>query len=404
MYGYIVIMINRKLSNKIKEIAKKMPVVALIGPRQSGKTTLVKHTFPNYKYVSLEDLDVRQYAINDPRGFLADHSNGAILDEIQHAPELFSYIQTHVDQKDKPGQFILTGSQNFLLLESITQTLAGRIALLTLLPLSIAELTDNQNQPTHLDELLFQGLYPRLYKDKIEPTDWYPNYIRTYLERDIRQIKNVHDLTIFHKFLKLCAARTGQLLNLSSLATDCGITHNTTRAWISLLETSYIVFLLRPYHNNFGKQLTKSSKLYFYDPGIVCSLLDIENPKQLSTHYIKGHIFETLIISELVKTFYNNGKTPDLYFWRDKSGNEIDCLIKQAAHLTPIEIKSSKTIANDFFENLYYWDQLTQMQEQAFLIYGGDTDQKRNIANVISWQNLSKIFMANSTPAPAPDE
>ncbi|OGT23060.1 MAG: AAA family ATPase [Gammaproteobacteria bacterium RIFCSPHIGHO2_02_FULL_42_13] len=396
-------MIKRQLSRKIKEIAKKMPVVALVGPRQSGKTTLAKHAFPNYKYASLEDLDIRQYAKTDPRGFLTDYCDGAILDEIQHVPELFSYIQTHVDQNDKPGQFILTGSQNFLLLESISQTLAGRISLLTLLPFSTTELANNHYQLSHLEDILFQGLYPRIYKHKIKPTDWYPDYIRTYLERDIRQIKNVHDLSVFHKFLKLCAARTGQLLNLSSLAADCGITHVTARAWISLLETSYIVFLLQPYHNNFGKQLTKSPKLYFYDTGIVCSLLDIENSKQLSTHYIKGYLFETFIISEFVKTFYNSGKTPELYFWRDKSGHEIDCLIKQATYLTPIEIKSSRTIANDFFETLYYWDQLTQMQEQAFLIYGGDTDQKRNIATVLSWHHLSKVF-THSTPPRAPDE
>jgi len=386
------IMIPRNLQNKLKEMATVLPVVGLVGPRQSGKTTLVKEVFKDYHYVSLEDLDKRNYAISDPKGFLAEHSSGLILDEVQHVPELFSYIQTIVDQDNQPGQFILTGSQHFLLLENITQTLAGRIALLTLLPLSLKELIAAKYTIDDIESAMFRGFYPRIYQSNLNPEDWYPNYIQTYIERDIRQIKNVHDLSTFQCFVKMCASRVGQLLNLSSLANDCGITHNTAKAWISLLETSFIAFLLQPYHKNFGKRLIKSPKLYFYDTGLVCSLLGIENRKQLLTHYIRGALFENIVISELMKIRYNQGKLPRLYFWRNRTGHEIDCLIEKVDHLIPIEIKSSKTIIPEFFSGLNYWNELTTGDpKHSYLVYNGDTNQKRSHGNVISWRNLDDI-------------
>src|SRR3989339_744434 len=370
-----------------------MPIVAVLGPRQSGKTTLVKELFPNYPYVNLEALDVRDYAQSDPRGFLADYPNGAIFDEAQNVPELFSYLQVVADERgsNKPGQFIITGSQNFLLLEQITQSLAGRIALLNLLPLSLEELGLTSYKNNSLEQFLVDGGYPRLYQNHLQPVDIYPDYIQTYIERDIRKIKNVHDLNTFQRFLKLCASCTGQLLNLSSLANDCGITHNTAKSWISLLETSFIIHLLRPYHSNTGKQLIKSPKLYFYDTGLACSLLNIKDSEQLKTHYIRGHLFETLVISEIVKYYYNHGEKPDIYFWRDKTGNELDCLIKHGEKLTPLEIKSGKTVVADYFNGLNYWNKLNNSDpKNSQVLYGGDQNQQRKQGNISSWRDLMK--------------
>jgi predicted AAA+ superfamily ATPase len=367
---------------------------AVLGPRQSGKTTLVRETFPDHKYLSLEDLDLRAYAATDPRGFLAEYQGKVIFDEIQNVPTLFSYLQTEIDKTNKPGQFILTGSQHFLLQENISQTLAGRVAILYLLPLAIEELKAAKIPINNLEELLFKGFYPRIYQQNLDAADWYPNYIQTYIEKDVRQMKNIQDLTTFQKFLKMCASRTGQLLNLSGLAADCGITHNTAKAWISLLQTSFIIFLLQPYFNNFGKRLVKTPKLYFYDTGLVSSLLGIEEEKQLTTHYLKGGIFESFVISELLKARYNRGKSANLYFWRDKTGHEIDCIIEEAQQLIPLEIKSAKTIVNDFFSGLDYWKQFTPYKTtKTYIIYGGDTNQtQRKQAIVLSWKNINEIY------------
>lgn len=385
-------MIKRTLSEKIKELASKFPVLTLTGPRQSGKTTLVQSLFPKKPYVSLENPDTRQYALTDPHGFLGQYPEGAILDEAQQAPELFSYIQGIVDRENKAGMFILTGSQHFLLLEKISQSLAGRVAIFHLLPFSFHEIIVSKDHPRTLDELLFSGLYPRIHDKHLAPTDWYPNYIQTYIERDIRQIKNIGDLGTFHKFLQLCAARTGQLLNLSALGNDCGITHNTAKAWINILQASFILHLLQPHHQNFNKRLIKTPKLYFYDTGLVCSLIGIENKTQLATHPLRGSLFETFVISELLKQRLHQGMRSNLFFWRDKTGHELDCLIDQGSVLTPIEIKSGETIATDWFKNINYWKNLSKSpQEKAFLIYAGKENQTRSTATIINWKSIHLI-------------
>ncbi|MGD0466096.1 MAG: ATP-binding protein [Gammaproteobacteria bacterium] len=386
--------INRTLKNSLKQLATTYPIVALMGPRQSGKTTLAKLTFPNFKYVTLEDLDTRTYAQEDPRDFLLYYSNGAIIDEIQRVPTLFSYIQTHVDKTNKVGQFILTGSQNFLLLEKITQSLAGRVALLKLLPLDLNELqkADFALESIQLEKLLFKGFYPKIHASNLSSTIWYSNYIQTYLERDVRTIKNIHDLSQFQLFLKMCAHRAGQLLNLSELGNECGINHNTVQGWLSILEASFIVYRLCPYYVNFNKRLTKMPKLYFYDTGLLCNLLNIQEASQISVHSYKGMIFENFVITDLIKQQLHNNTIIPFYFWRDKLGNEIDCVIEKFNDLILIEIKSGKTIANDFFKGLRYWDKISdQKNYRKYLVYGGKENQKREIVNIIGWNNIVSI-------------
>jgi len=391
MYTYNVI--RRDLSKKLLSASKSFPVVAVIGPRQSGKTTLVKMAFPDKPYLSMEDLDTREYVTTDPRGFLSDHPKGAILDEIQRTPQLFSYIQTNVDTHNKPGRFILTGSQHFLLQENISQTLAGRVAILKLLPFNLNELNKTQFRFSNYEDYLFKGLYPRIYDKKISPLDWYPNYIQTYLERDLRLIKNIDDLSTFQTFLKMCSARIGQLLNLSALAADCGITHNTAKSWLSVLETSFIAFLLRPHHKNFNKRLVKMPKLYFFDTGLACSLLGIESKKQLQTHSLKGNIFESFILSEMLKNRYNKGSDSNIYFWRDKIGHEIDCIIEKSNKLIPVEIKSGKTLTKDQFKNLMYWNKLSKgSAKNSYIVYGGALAQKRSCGNLVSWKNINSFL------------
>lgn len=385
-------MIKRVLSKKLQSLTLKFPVVSVIGPRQSGKTTLVKNIFPRMDYVSLEDLDTREFALKDPRGFLLTHNKGVIMDEIQRVPNLFSYIQTIVDSKKTTGQFILTGSQNILLHENISQTLAGRVAILKLLPLSLEELKNAGYKLNNSEDYVFNGFYPGIYDKKIEPADWYPNYIQTYVERDVRLLKNITDLNMFQKFIKMCAGRIGQILNLSSLGNDCGITHNTAKAWLSILETSYIIFLIKPHYKNFSKRLIKMPKLYFYDTGLACSLLDIQNKSQLATHYLKGNLFESFVLSEIIKARFNEGAEPNCYYWRDRSGKEIDCIIDINGLLLQVEIKSAKTIADDFFEGLKYWRKLAKDNTHPYLVYNGEENQKRTLANVISWKNITSIL------------
>lgn len=383
--------IKRNLEKKISQLSKNYPVVAVVGPRQSGKTTLVKHLFPDKKYISLENVDTRSFAKNDPRNFLETYRDGVIIDEAQYAPELFSYIQEIVDTNQIKGEFILTGSQNFLLLEKITQSLSGRVAIATLLPLSLEELSKKQkNNP--MEKILAKGFYPNAYQMKIDAGEWYQNYIKTYLERDVRTMKNIGDLGIFQKFIKLCAGRIGQILNLSSLANDCGVSHNTIRSWISILEASYVIFLLQPYYENFNKRLIKMPKIYFYDTGVASSLLGVSNHKQLSSHPFIGGLFESFIISELIKKSFNNGLNPDIYYWRDKTGHEVDCLYKSGGKNFAIEIKSAKTINSDFFNNLDYLQNISKNKFTDFiLVYGGEDNQQRKNAQVLSWKSIDKL-------------
>ncbi|MCF7799500.1 ATP-binding protein [Candidatus Babeliales bacterium] len=388
--------IPRILKNSLLESSQQLPVVAILGPRQSGKTTLAKTTFDKHKYVSLEDLDTRQRAIEDPRKFLSDicfnNNNGVILDEFQNAPAILSYIQTIVDEQEKPGYFILTGSQNFLVNQEITQTLAGRIALLTLLPLSITELKNNNILPKTVEDLIFKGAYPRIYARNVNPITWYRDYIETYLERDVRLISHVKDLVQFKYFVQLCAGRIGQVVNYSSLASDCGIDTRTAKEWLSLLQASYIIFTLQPHNKNFNRRLIKSPKLYFYDTGLVCSLLKIESREQLLTHYMRGNLFECLVISELYKHFFNKNRRPSIYFWRDNHGHEIDCIIEKASKLIPIEIKSSMTAYPKIFNELQEWYKISETQvPNGYVIYGGDENQSRLHGIALSWKNLNLI-------------
>ncbi|MBS0655955.1 MAG: ATP-binding protein, partial [Verrucomicrobia bacterium] len=372
----------------------QFPVVGILGPRQSGKTTLSKALFPGYKYLNLEALDTRRFAAEDARGFLKslEEENGVILDEVQRVPDLLSYIQEYVDERQKPGFFILTGSENILLNQHISQTLAGRIAITTLLPLSIEELKDASLLPDEKEEILFRGFYPSLYAKKIETCDWIQSYIQTYIERDVRNLKQIADLSLFQKFLQLCAGRIGQLLDLTSIGNDCGIAANTVRSWISVLEATYVIFLLQPHHQNFSKRLVKSPKLYFYDPAIACSLLSIQSSKELEAHYLRGGLFESMILSDVLKARYNAGLKPNLYFWRDKSGLEVDCILEHGRKLVPIEIKSGETINTDFFSGLTKWNVLSGTDpSQNFIVYGGKEKQHRSQGTVLGWNQLDLL-------------
>lgn len=386
---------KRNLSQVLKRFAK-FPVIAVIGPRQSGKTTLVKKVFKKHLFLNLEDPEMREFAEKDPRRFLSEHENkyGIILDEFQHVPNLLSYIQVKVDEQKRPGYFILSGSQNFLMNQEISQSLAGRVGLLTLLPLSIKEMIDSKLVSNNIDKAILNGGYPRLYAEKFLPSELYPSYIQTYLERDVRQLVNVVNLKKFQKFMKLCAGRVGQLLNVDDLAMNCGIARSTAEEWLSILEASYILFLLKPYFKNYNKRITKASKLYFYDTGVVCSLLGIKSQKDLALSHFRGHLFENLIISDFCKQYYNKGIEPPLYFWRDRNGRvEIDCLIDLGSGQIPIEIKSGETIVSSFFDSLSKWSSLSGIEaKDGYVVYGGKLVQNRNIGKVTGWKNASGLI------------
>ena len=394
-------MIERHLSSYIREAATQYPIVAVTGPRQSGKTTLCRSLFPDYTYVNLEKPDTRQFATEDPNGFLAQFKKPVILDEVQRVPELFSYIMVLADERNEMGQFILTGSQNFHLQEAISQSLSGRCALMKLLPLSRRELAGlpprdifgiadwdipeaSEENPF---EQLFRGSYPPIYDRKINPANWLSQYTQSYLERDIRSLVNVSDLETFERFLRLAAGRTGQILNMDSLAVDSGVSPVTVKRWLSLLQASYIVFLLRPHQKNFNKRLTKSPKLYFYDTGLVCYLLNIRNAESLAFHSQRGAIFETYVVSELVKTCMNAGVEPPLYFWRDSQGHEIDLMVENGEDLFPVEIKSGQTVNGSMFDGLNFWRKLSGV-EKGMLCYGGSESYDRNGFQVRAWDAI----------------
>ena len=385
--------IARKVESTLKRLAESFPVVGITGPRQAGKTTLAKYHFPNKPYVSLEDPDQLDFAQTDPRRFLGQFSQGAVLDEVQRCPILFSYLQRIVDDANQAGLFILTGSQQFGFRATMTQTLAGRIGLIHLLPFSYSELSSAGATTTTLDEILYKGFYPPVYNRNIYPNDWYSAYVQTYIERDVQQLVRVKDLNTFRTFLRICAGRAGQIVNFSSIGNDCGISHNTIKEWLSVLEASYLVFQLSPHYQNFSKRLIKSPKLYFYDTGLLSWLLGIKQWQQMVMHSMRGAIFENFIISELLKQQYSQGETSNLYFWRDNKGLEIDVLIDRGDVLIPIELKAGQTITRDFFKNVKRWRLLAGNEaKQAYLVYGGEQDQDRSDAKVLSWRHLEKLY------------
>lgn len=396
-------MIKRTLEPVLKAAARRYPVVTLTGPRQSGKTTLVRERFSKHAYVSLENPDDRAYALEDPRGFLGQFEGGVVLDEVQRTPELFSYIQGIVDERKQPGHFILTGSQNFLLMEKISQSLAGRTTVLHLLPFSRGELlarkamdldTVGERLPRRkqgeedLADVLFTGFFPRIHDNRLPPQDWLRNYYQTYVERDVRSLINVGDIEAFGRFVRLCAGRSGQLLNISSLGADCGVSHATAQRWLSVLESSFLVYLLRPHFRNFSKRLVKSPKLYFLDTGLLCYLLRIRTAEDLRSHALRGAIFETFVVGEALKASMHQGREPDVYFWRDSAGHELDLILDRGETLVPIEIKSGETVASDFFKGIDYWRTLAEQADApAALVYGGDKNALRKGTAVYSWRD-----------------
>ncbi len=387
--------VERGMKKYIQKAAEKYPVLAILGPRQSGKTTLARQAFPNHKYISFEDVvGIQEYVKRDPKGFLEEHANqhGLILDEFQHVPLILSYIQLAADSENKPGYFVLTGSQNFLMNQAISQTLAGRVALFNLLPLSVQELKEASLLPESVELAIHRGFYPRICAQGFDPS-WYNNYIRTYLERDVRMLKNISDLSLFQTFIGLCAGRVGQLLNVASLANDCGITQVTANSWLTLLQASYLIFLVQPHYKNFSKRLIKSPKLYFYDTGIVCALLGIESAEGVYKHYLRGGLMESFVLSEILKYYYNRDRVPHIYFWRDKTEHEVDFVLEHGAALVPVEVKAGKTISTDYFDNLKYWCKLAEIDPaNGFVVYAGNEEQKRSTGMVLGWQNVAEVF------------
>jgi predicted AAA+ superfamily ATPase len=386
-------MIERTIKKKLLELKKQFPAIAIFGPRQSGKTTLAQTTFPDYTYINLEDFQEKEFATTDPKGFFERYlknNHGIILDEIQKAPSLLSYIQINIDENPIPGRFILTGSQNILLNQHISQTLAGRVALLTLLPLSIEELKNANALPSSAMEAVFQGFYPRLYaKEPINVVVFAESYMRTYVERDARDIKHITSLMEFQKFMRLCAGRIGQLLNLSSLANESGLSLATVKSWLSVLEASYIIFFLQPYYENFNKRIVKMPKLYFYDTALACNLLRITSKDGVFDHYLRGSLFESMIVADLMKRRFHHCLPPNVYFWRDKIGNEIDCVLEENGKRIPVEIKASSTINSEMFQSLLHWCELTKTpSHEGQVIYAGKEEQKRTTGHVIPWTSI----------------
>jgi predicted AAA+ superfamily ATPase len=390
----------REAETTLRRYARGFPVICITGPRQSGKTTLSKLAFPEKPYLSLEDPDIAMLARSDPRGLLDNYPAGLILDEAQYAPEIFPYLKTKTDENPSPGKYIVTGSQQFDLLKTITESLAGRSAFLTLLPFSMGELNSAGLLEDDPLPLMLKGFYPPLYDRRILPYDWYTAYIGSYLERDVRSIINVKDLGRFRNFLVFCAVRNGSLLNTNSLSIDCGVSHNTVTAWLSVLETSGIIFLLRPYHRNFGKRLVKTPKLYFTDTGLACRVLRITNRSQLFSHPDRGHLFESFIVSDILKTCLNRGLQGDLYFWRDKTGAEVDLIIEDGTVLKSVEIKSGKTLPGDAMDSLVRWQKISGASPQdCFCVYAGSQVARNGEFKILPWRNAAETLCP---PSPQP--
>jgi predicted AAA+ superfamily ATPase len=394
-------MYPRTLEQRFRDLVATFPAAFLTGPRQSGKTTLARATFPDFHYVSLEDLQNRQEAQEDPRGFLRrlEGKQGVILDEVQRTPDLFSYLQGFLDE-GRSGPLVLTGSQHFLMSERISQSLAGRVAILGLLPLSVAELagrpallpeeladpeTLRRDRPLMpLEDLLFRGLFPRIHDRQLDAATWLDGYVRTYIERDVRLLTNIGNLEAFSRFLALCAGRSGQLLNSSALAVEAGVSQPTARHWISVLQASYVVLLLKPHHENFNKRLVKTPKLYFLDAGLLCHLLGLRRPEDVRLHPLRGAIFETFVVGELYKTFLHHGQPAPLYFWRDSSGHEVDALLDFGTRRLPVEVKVGQTLAGDVFKGLDFYLGLAG-GGNGVLVYGGEESYVRRHHIVRSW-------------------
>lgn len=383
-------MIPRQALATLHRLAKGFPVLALTGPRQAGKTTLARQAFGGKTYVSLENPDEREFAERDPKRFLQRFSDGAILDEVQRCPALLSWLQGLVDERRRMGDFVLTGSQQLELASGMSQSLAGRVGRVELLPLSGAELTAAARLPGTLEACLWQGGYPALFDRELEPGDWFSNYVATYLERDVRQLLAVRDLTQFQRFVRMCAARSGQLLNLAALGADCGISAVTAREWLSVLEASYLVTRLPPYHRNFGKRLVKTPKLYFLDVGLMAWLLGIRNAASIETHATRGALFETWVVSELVKQRLNAGEPVDLFFWRDNVGHEVDVVFETPAGLQAVEVKSGGTFATDWPASVLKWQRLAEGALTPWIVFGGEGDYERQGCRVMGWQAFAQ--------------
>lgn len=382
---------SRKIDSEINKLGKGFPVISVTGPRQSGKTTFLKHHFAKYAYFNLENPQTRELIASDPQQFLKQNPKHIIIDEIQRLPELLSYIQVHVDERQEMGSIIVSGSQNLLISEKISQSLAGRAAYQTIFPFSLSELQKHSLANDSYQKQALKGFYPALYSRDISPSLFYSQYISTYVERDARLIKNIQNLSQFQKFIGLLAGRVGQIVNVSSLANDTGISPNTAEDWISILEASYIAYRLRPYYKNVGKRLIKSPKIFFYDTGLLCSLLNISSHNDLAQHFSIGSIFENFIVSEIIKEINNTNKAVTPYFFRDNHGNELDLVLDTGHDLIPVEIKSSSTYSQSFFKGLNYWRNNINPEAQGFVVYGGEDSQPIQQDTLVGWNNLAKI-------------
>ena len=379
-------MIERIAKPTLTFLANQFRAIAVVGPRQSGKTTLVKSVFPQKPYVFLENPDVRLLAKSDPRGFLMEYENGAIIDEVQRVPELFNYLQEILDNATEDGMFILTGSNNFLIQENISQTLAGRVGILDLFPFSFREINSIKEHPKKFETLILSGGYPEIYDRKREPSVWYQNYIRTYVERDVRQLLQITNSSSFTRFLKLCAGRVGQQLNISALSNLAGIKVDTAKSWLSVLQQSFVIYLLQPYHQNFNKRLTKSPKLYFYDSGLACNLLGIKNTNELKLSHFFGGLAENYVISDIIKNNHHLGLQNSFYYWRESNGLEIDLLIEDGSDLSAIEIKAGKTIKDEFFSNLMKFKKIASVKKSYILYDGTQKMNWKNEVEIMNWR------------------